>query len=162
MALGSGDRRRGRQISRFPSTIGEKISLSQFQGKSLVLIEFYGSDYSPVCAKNLSGRKADYSKFRQQLNIQILGISSNNPFSQKTFADSLQLPYPLLSDRTQKVVMRLMALCTEPQKRKIDYPGFEGLSAKRSFFLVDQQGIVRGRWINRRPAEFCLSQWSPS
>jgi len=31
-----------------PSTIGEKISLSQFQGKQLVLIEFYGSDYSPV------------------------------------------------------------------------------------------------------------------
>lgn len=31
-----------------PSTIGEKISLSQFQGKQFVLIEFYGSDYSPV------------------------------------------------------------------------------------------------------------------
>ena len=30
--------------------------------------------------------------------MQILGISSNNPFSQKTFADSLKLPYPLLSD----------------------------------------------------------------
>ncbi len=31
-----------------PSTIGETISLSQFQGKQLVLIEFYGQDYSPV------------------------------------------------------------------------------------------------------------------
>ena len=31
-----------------PSTIGEKVSLSQFQGKQLVLIEFYGSDFSPV------------------------------------------------------------------------------------------------------------------
>ena len=30
---------------------------------------------------------------------------------------------------------------------KIDYPGLEGLSTKRSFFLVDQQGTVRGRWI---------------
>ena len=30
---------------------------------------------------------------------------------------------------------------------KTDYPGLEGLSTKRSFFLVDQQGIVRGRWI---------------
>ena len=30
---------------------------------------------------------------------------------------------------------------------KIDYPGREGMVAKRSFFLVDQQGIVRGRWI---------------
>ena len=30
---------------------------------------------------------------------------------------------------------------------KTDYPGREGMAAKRSFFLVDQQGIVRGRWI---------------
>jgi hypothetical protein len=31
-----------------PSTTGEKISLSQFQGKQFVLIEFYGVDFAPV------------------------------------------------------------------------------------------------------------------
>jgi peroxiredoxin len=31
-----------------PSTTGGKISLSQFRGKKLVLIEFYGADFSPV------------------------------------------------------------------------------------------------------------------
>ena len=31
-----------------PSTTGEKISLSQFRGKKLVLLEFYGADYSPI------------------------------------------------------------------------------------------------------------------
>jgi hypothetical protein len=31
-----------------PSTTGKEISLSQFRGKQPVLIEFYGSDYSPV------------------------------------------------------------------------------------------------------------------
>jgi peroxiredoxin len=31
-----------------PSTTGEKISLTQFRGKKLVLLEFYGADYSPV------------------------------------------------------------------------------------------------------------------
>jgi peroxiredoxin Q/BCP len=30
------------------STTGEKISLSQFLGKKLVLLEFYGADYSPT------------------------------------------------------------------------------------------------------------------
>ena len=30
----------------------------------------------------------------EELNVQILGISANSPFSQKTFADSLKLPYP--------------------------------------------------------------------
>ncbi len=31
-----------------PSTMGEDISLSQFQGKKHVLIEFYGADFAPV------------------------------------------------------------------------------------------------------------------
>jgi len=31
-----------------PSTTGEKISLSQFQGKKPVLIEFYGADFVPT------------------------------------------------------------------------------------------------------------------
>ena len=46
---------------------------------------------------NLTARKADYEKFAG-LGIQILGISADNPFSQKALADSLKLPYPLLSD----------------------------------------------------------------
>ena len=31
-----------------PSTTGKDISLSQFKGKQLVLIEFYGADFAPV------------------------------------------------------------------------------------------------------------------
>ena len=31
-----------------PSTIGGQISLSQFQGKQVVLIEFYGVDFAPT------------------------------------------------------------------------------------------------------------------
>ncbi len=31
-----------------PSTTGENISLSQFRGEKLVLLEFYGADFSPV------------------------------------------------------------------------------------------------------------------
>jgi len=31
-----------------PSTTGETISLRQFQGKQLVLLEFYGDDFAPV------------------------------------------------------------------------------------------------------------------
>jgi AhpC/TSA family len=33
---------------KLPSTQGEEISLRQFRGKQLVLIEFYGGDFAPV------------------------------------------------------------------------------------------------------------------
>lgn len=93
---------------------------------------------------NLSARKVDYEKFAE-LGIQILGISGNNPFSQKAIADSLTLPYPLLSDLGLKVT-RKYGVVYGTTGGKDDYP-IDGLVPKRSFFLVDRQGIVRGRWI---------------
>jgi len=79
---------------------------------------------------------ADYSKF-ESLNVQILGISSNIPFSQKTFADSLKLHYPLLSDAPDlKTIRRYGGL----------NPQWDMTTAQRWFFLVDLQGVVRGQW----------------
>jgi peroxiredoxin len=80
------------------------------------------------------------------LNVQILGISANNPFSQKMFANSLQLPYPLLSDVTLSVI-KAYGVLYGATDGKNDYPHMVGRIAKRSFFLIDPQGIVRGRWI---------------
>src|SRR6185503_10318391 len=79
---------------------------------------------------------ADLSKF-EALTVQILGISANIPFSQKTFADSLKLPYPLLSDAPDlKVIQSYGGLNRE----------WNMTTAQRWFFLVDLQGIVRGQW----------------
>ena len=87
----------------------------------------------------MSARKVDHQKF-QDLDIQILGISANDSFSQKTFADSLQLPYPLLSDHPELKVIRsyggVRQFPKDPSRQV----------AWRSFFLIDKEGIVRGRW----------------
>jgi hypothetical protein len=32
-------------------------------------------------------------------------------------------------------------------REKKDDPGLEGSVAKRTFFLIDKQGIVRGKWV---------------
>jgi peroxiredoxin len=69
--------------------------------------------------------------------VQILGISSNNPFSQKTFADSLKLPYPLLSDFPNLTTIKSYGgLATQ----------WATTTARRWLFLVDKEGIVRGQW----------------
>src|SRR5690242_21701958 len=74
-----------------PSTTGNDIALKDFRGKKWVLLEFYGADYSPACAANLSARKADFSRF-EALGIQNLAASANLSFSQQTFAETLKLP----------------------------------------------------------------------
>ena len=84
---------------------------------------------------NLTARKAAYKGF-EDLGIQILGISANVTFSQQTFAESLKLPFPLLSDFPDRKVMRSYGVLNE-----------RTMVAARSLFLVDPQGVLRRKWI---------------
>lgn len=59
------------------------------------------------------------------------------------FADSLKLPYPLLSDFPDLNIIRSYGLL-----RVRPYPGDPNrLVARRAFFLIDKQGIVQGQWF---------------
>ena len=57
-------------------------------------------------------------------------------FSQQTFAESLKLPFPLLSDFPDRKVIRSYGVLNE-----------KTMNAHRSFFLIDPQGIIRKKWI---------------
>ncbi len=99
----------------------------------------------------------DFRKF-QELDLQILGIAVQTSFSQKTFADSLGLPFPLLSDHPDAKVTGLYAVGNF-YKAGTDFtpflvPGRSSLRTKKdriladqAFFLVDKEGILRGRWL---------------
>ena len=80
-------------------------------------------------------RKANFKSF-EDLGIQNLGISSNLTFSQQTFAESLKLPYPLLSDFPDRKIMRSYGVFNEKL-----------MLADRAFFLIDPQGIIRRKWV---------------
>lgn len=62
-------------------------------------------------------------------------------FSQQTFAESLKLPFPLLSDFPERKLIRAYGVLNE-----------KTMNASRSFFLIDPQGIVRKKWIVENPA----------
>src|SRR3974377_137771 len=118
-----------------PSTNDSDISLRDFRGQKIVLLEFYGADFVPTCAANLLARKADFKRF-EALGVQNLAISANLTFSQVTFAESLTLPFPLLSDFPDRKVIRSYGVLNEKM-----------MTANRSFFLIDPQGILRKKWI---------------
>ncbi len=64
------------------------------------------------------------------MNIQLLGISNDQPFSQKAFSKNLGLIFPLLSDRDTKVIKKYGVY-----NRKLD-------AAARSYFLVGMDGKI--------------------
>ena len=120
---------------KLPSTMGGDISLSDFRNKKWVLLEFYGADFAPTCMANLLARKADFSRF-EALGIQNLAASANLTFSQQTFAESMKLPYPLLSDFPGRNVMRSYGVLNDKMQ-----------VASGSFFLIDPQGVIRKKWL---------------
>ena len=96
--------------------------------------------------KNLSTRKADYQKF-QDLNVQILGIGASTPFTQKALADSLQLPFPLLSDFPDLKVIKAYDRLSPSQK----YP-------QRAFFLWISRGSFGGSGLPETMRSFLTNR----
>ena len=92
-----------------------------------------------VAALPAAARKADYKRF-EALGVQILGVSADNTFAQQTFADSLNLPYPLLSDFPERRTIRSFGVLND-----------KWMTAIRTFFLIDPQGVVRKKWVLANP-----------
>ena len=70
-----------------------------------------------------------------------MAVGADNPFSQQAFAESLKLPYPLLSDFVERKVIRSYGILNE-----------RIMTAVRTFFLIDPQGIIRKKWVLDNPA----------
>jgi len=82
-----------------------------------------------------AGSDDNYKKFTAE-NTEVLGMSANAIFSQKAFVDFTKVKHPLLSDRDGKV---MQAFNVWDEKRRL---------AKRSYILIDKEGVVR--FINTR------------
>jgi len=70
-----------------------------------------------------------------------LGISANAIFSQKALVDFAKIKYPLLSDRDGKV---MQALGVWDEQRRL---------AKRSYIIIDKEGVVRFKSIRPTNSE---------
>lgn len=118
-------------------------NLSEFLGKKLVLVFFPGA-FTSVCTKELCTFRDSMARFNE-LKAQVVGISVNDPFSNKGFAEKNLLTFPLLSDYNRDII-RLYNIELK------NFAGMIGYSvAKRSVFVLDKNGIVRYRWISEDP-----------
>jgi peroxiredoxin len=79
----------------------------------------------------------------QKEGLGIYGISVDSVFSHKAFAEQLGgLPFELLADFERTVV-------TEWGVRREDVAGYSGMPL-RSVFILDQEGVVRWRWVRTK------------
>ncbi len=91
-----------------PDSQGNKVSLNDYKGKWAVLY-FYPKDDTPGCTKEACQFRDDF-KTLEALGAKVIGISIDDSFSHKKFAEKYNLPFPLLSDASGDVADRYGAL----------------------------------------------------
>jgi len=111
---------------------GEKISLSNYKGKSWVVLYFYPKDDTPGCTTEACDFRDNLIQI-QHLDTTVLGISVDSVKSHKKFADKFNLNFPILSDSEFKVT-RQYGVLTQFMGARL---------ATRSTFIIDPDGIIR-------------------
>ena len=91
-----------------PDNQGRQVSLNDFKGKWVVLY-FYPKDDTPGCTTEACHFRDDF-KLLENLGAQVVGMSIDDSFSHKKFAEKYNLPFPLLSDASGEVASLYGAL----------------------------------------------------
>ena len=113
-----------------PDSQGNQVSLNDYKGKWAVLY-FYPKDDTPGCTKEACQFRDDF-KTLEALGAKVIGVSIDDSFSHKKFAEKYNLPFPLLSDASGEVADRYGAL-----------NNFLVIKlAKRYTFLINPQGKI--------------------
>jgi peroxiredoxin len=127
-----------------PDTDLNPRTLKDFLGQKIVLAFFVGA-FTSVCTKEMCAFRDSMARLID-LKAQVIGISVNDPFANKAFAEKNRLPFPILSDYNREII-RTYGVETP------DFAGLKGYTvAKRSIFIVDKNGLVRYVWTTEDPA----------
>ncbi|MFC2135520.1 redoxin domain-containing protein [Bacteroidota bacterium] len=116
----------------------EKVSLSDYKGKSNVVVLFFPLVNSSTCEKELCTMNDGISHYGD-LDAQVLAISVDSHFAQKLWTDKFKFNFPLLTDFNKEVCQKYDAYYDVFVPGKFDYKGV----AKRSAFVIDKEGTIQ-------------------
>jgi peroxiredoxin Q/BCP len=115
---------------------GKTVRLSDFIGKSAVVLYFYPRDNSAGCTAEACAFRDSYEAFTAA-GATVIGVSGDSAESHQGFAENHRLPFVLLSDPDRRVhqlygVNKIM-----------------GVLLSRETFVIDKQGIVRHHFVSQ-------------
>lgn len=131
MALNKGDKAPNFNLT---SDDKKEVSLSDYQGKNVVLL-FFPLAFTGVCTKELCTMRDDIKTY-EGLDAQILAVSVDSPFTLEKFKEEQKLNFPLLSDFNKTASKAYDSIYDTFAF------GMEGVS-KRSAFVIDGEGTIR-------------------
>lgn len=134
---------------------GNKISLSSFKGKKVILF-FYPEDDTPTCTIQACNLRDNYDLLNKN-GFEVIGISPDNVNKHKRFEKKFHLPFSLIAD-TDHVILKKYGVWD--QKRLF---GHEYMGVLRTTFVIDEKGVIRKIFLrpkNKVHAEEILKAWN--
>ncbi|MEZ4949424.1 MAG: thioredoxin-dependent thiol peroxidase [Saprospiraceae bacterium] len=113
---------------------GEKVSLSDFKGKKLVLY-FYPKDDTPSCTKEACSLRDDYAELRKE-GFEIIGVSPDKEAKHQKFIDKYNLPFSLIADTDHEIMKKY-----DVYGPKMFF-GKEVIGVRRTTFVIDEKGTI--------------------
>jgi thioredoxin-dependent peroxiredoxin len=108
---------------------GEKVKLSSFRGRPVILY-FYPRDDTSGCTRQACGIRDSYDLFAEK-DAVVLGVSTDTQAAHVKFKGKYGLPFTLLADPDQRT----------GEAYGVSKEG--GRSFERSTFVIDADGTVR-------------------
>ena len=106
------------------------FNIVDYRGKQILIIYFYPKDDTPGCTTEACSFRDSFEVFTD-MNVKVIGISSDNVASHKKFEEKYNLPFTLLAD-TDKKVQKLFGV---PKS-------FLGMIPGRVTYIIDKQGSI--------------------
>lgn len=151
----------------------KRVKLSDFKGKWVVLF-FYPADFTFVCPTELGDMADKYEQF-QQLNTEVLSVSTDTVFCHKAWHDNSEtikkIRFPMAADPTGEICKAFGTYIEE-----------EGLSLRGSF-VIDPDGVLKAfelhdnsigrsadellrklkaaQFVRQNGGEVCPANWQP-
>ncbi|MDP1621927.1 MAG: redoxin domain-containing protein [Bacteroidales bacterium] len=113
-----------------PDQYGQRVNLSDYLGKSNLVLFFYPKDESYGCTREACSFRDNYEVFKSAGTV-VIGISSDDVASHQAFAANHKLPFILLSDRDKTVA------------EKYGVGKSLGILPGRVTFVIDKQGVIQ-------------------
>ena len=111
-----------------------KITLSQYRGKSVLLL-FFPQAFTGTCTAELCNMRDNIADYNN-VNAQVFGISVDSVFTLAKFKEDQKFNFPLLSDFNKEVSTAYQSVY---ENWILDMKGV----SKRSAFIIDKEGIIQ-------------------
>lgn len=111
----------------------EKISLSDFKGKKVVLY-FYAKDNTPGCTNQAIGFKELYEEIGKY--AVLIGISKDSVKAHENFKNKYELPFMLLSDPNLEAIQAYDVWHEKKLYGKVS------MGVVRTTYIIDENGEI--------------------